>query len=107
MTRSSADILGARSIESGDGVGGFEGGDDAFDAREKMGGFECGGIGDGGVFGTAFVGEPGVFGADRGIVEAGGDGMRGGDLAVFGLQNVRVGALQNAGARASESLRGG
>ena len=33
--------------------------------------------------------------------------MRGGDLAVFGLQNISVGALQHAGARAGKSLRGG
>ncbi len=30
-----------------------------------------------------------------------------GDLAVFGLQHVGVGALQNAGARSGEALRGG
>ena len=33
--------------------------------------------------------------------------MRGGDLAVFVLQDVGVGALQNAGARAGEALMGG
>src|SRR5258706_5825812 len=33
--------------------------------------------------------------------------MSGGDLAVFGLQYVSVGALQDAGARSGEALRGG
>src|SRR5580700_6515218 len=33
--------------------------------------------------------------------------MRGGDLAVFGLQNISVGALQYAGARAGKSLCSG
>src|SRR6266478_4853539 len=53
------------------------------------------------------VGEPGVLGADGGIVEAGGDGVCGGDLAVAILQDVGVGALQHAGARAGITLRGG
>src|ERR1700722_16073505 len=85
-------------------MGGFERGDDAFGARKKSRGFERGSIGDGGVFGAAFVGKPGMFGADGGVVETCGNGMRGGDLAVFGLQNVRVGALQDSGACAGETL---
>ena len=68
--------------------------------REQARGIKSRGIGDGGIFGAAFVGEPGVFGTDRGIVEARGNGMRGGDLAVFVLQHVGVRALQNAGTRA-------
>jgi len=40
-------------------------------------------IGDGGIFGAVLVGEPGVLGADGGIIEASGDGMRCGDLAVL------------------------
>src|SRR6266849_4586574 len=50
---------------------------------------------------------PGVLGANGGIVEAGGDGVCGGDLAVAILQNVRVCALQHAGTRAGITLRGG
>ncbi len=38
------------------GVRGFECGDDAFGAREKAGGFQGGGIGDGGVFGAVLIG---------------------------------------------------
>src|SRR5206468_10402752 len=59
------------------------------------------------IFSAALVGEPGVLGADRGIVEAGRDGMRGGDLAVFVLQNVGVSSLQNAGARSGKTLMRG
>ena len=46
-----------------------------------------------------------MFGAYGWIVESGGNGMRGGDLAVFGLQNISVGALQNARTRSCETLR--
>ena len=84
---------------------GFERGDDAFGAGEKTRSGHGIVVGDGRIFGAAFVGEPGVFGADRRIVESGGDGMRSGDLAVFVLQDVGVGALQDAGARAGKTLR--
>ena len=67
-------------------------------------GVESGFIGDGRVFGAMLVGEPGVLGADGGIVESRGNGMRRGDLAVVVLQDVSVRALQHAGARAGESL---
>ncbi len=72
-----------------------------------MRGVQRGGIGDRKIFGATLVGEPRVFGTDRGIVESGGNRMCLGDLAVFGLQNVGVGALEDAWARAGESLRGG
>src|SRR5579885_1998365 len=68
--------------------------------RARRLGCERGFVRDGGVFSATLVGEPGMLGADGGIVEAGGDGMGGGDLAVLGLQDVGVGALQNARARA-------
>src|SRR2546429_6869711 len=92
--------------EAGDGVGGFERGDDAFGAGKGACGVECGGVGDGEIFGAALIGEPGVLGADGGIVEAGGNGMRRGDLDVFILQNVSVSALENTGARAGKTLMG-
>jgi len=66
-------------------------GDNAFGAREKLRGVQRGGIGDRKIFGATLVGEPRVFGTDRGIVESGGNRMCLGDLAVFGLQNVGVG----------------
>jgi len=71
--------------EASDGVGGFERGDDAFGAGEGARGVEGGGVRDGGIFSAALIGEPGVLGADGGIVEAGGNGVRGSDLSVFGL----------------------
>jgi len=61
-------------------------------------------IGNGGILGAALVGEPGVLGADGGIVEAGRNGMRRGDLAVFVLQDVGVSALENTGARSRKTL---
>jgi len=64
-------------------VSGFQRGDNAFGAREEVCGIERGLIGDGGIFGAALVGEPGVLGPDGGIVEASGNRMRSRDLAVF------------------------
>src|SRR6516162_3039789 len=93
--------------EAGDGVGGFKRGNDAFGARKELGGIESGLIGNGGVFGAALIGEPGVFGPGGGIVETRGNGMRSGDLAVFVLQDVGVSALEDAGARAGETLMRG
>src|SRR5260221_2624330 len=88
-------------------MGGFERGDDAFGAGESPRSVERGGVSYGGIFCAALIGEPGVLGTDGGVVEAGGDGMSCGDLAVFGLENVRVSTLKDAGACAGEALRGG
>src|SRR5262249_19810818 len=84
-----------------------ESGDDAFSAGEETRGFEGGGIGDGSVFGAALIGEPGVFWANGGIVEASGDRVRGGDLAVSRLQDGGVGGPEKAGARSGEALMRG
>src|SRR5712692_8906674 len=93
--------------EAGDSVRGLERRNDAFRARKEPRGVERCGIGHRAVFSTALLGEPGVLWTDSGIVKTRGNGVRRGDLAIFGLQNVRVGALQNAGARSKESLCGG
>ena len=93
--------------ETGDGVGGFQCGDDAFRAREELCGVESGGVGDSEILGATLVGEPGVFGTDGRIVETGGNGVSGSDLAVLGLQNISVSTLQNARTRSGEPLRGG
>src|SRR3569833_2013529 len=47
-----------------------------------------------------------VFGADGCVVEAGGNRMSEGDLAIFILEQITVGALKNAGcpARAARSV---
>lgn len=51
------DILPACAFdEAGDGVGGFEGGDDAFGAGEELRGGEGLIVGDGGIFGAALIG---------------------------------------------------
>ena len=88
-------------------VRGFERGNNSFDAGESARCLDGFFVGDGGVFGAAFVGEPGVLGADGGIIEAGGNGMGGCDLSIGILQQVGVCALQDAGARACETLPGG
>ena len=57
--------------EAGDGMGGFERRDDAFGTSEGLRGVESSGVAHGGIFGAALIGEPGVLGADGGIVETG------------------------------------
>src|SRR6266481_6439575 len=69
-----------------DGVRGFERGNNAFGASEQTGSIKRSGVRDGGIFGTALVGEPGMLGANGGIIESCGNGMRRGDLAVFILK---------------------
>ena len=55
------------------------------------------------VFGAALLRKPGVLGTHAGIIQTGGNGMRGGDLAVGCLQNVGVGSLQHSRPRSVES----
>src|SRR5574340_1120258 len=98
--------LGRAADELSDGVRGFERGNNAFDVRQSFGGVDRVVVGHGGVFGAPKIGEPGVFRANGRIIEASGDRMRGGDLAVVRLQNVAVGTLQNTGTRAAESTGG-
>src|SRR5215469_18869173 len=83
---------------------GFERGNNALRSRKQPRRLEGGGIRNRGIFGAVLVGKPCVLGTDRGIVQSGGNGMRRGDLAVRVLQNVGIGALQHARARASEAL---
>src|SRR5439155_15628094 len=90
--------------KAGDGMCGFERGNNALGAREQAGGIESGLIGNRGVFGAALIGKPGVLGTDGGIVEACGNGVRGCDLPILVLQNVSVGPLQHTGPSATETL---
>src|SRR5207249_10000497 len=83
---------------------GFERRNNTLGAREQAGGIESGLIGNSGVFGAALIGKPCVLGTDGGIVEARGNRMRRGDLAVFILQNVGVRPLQHTGPSATETL---
>ena len=48
-----------------------------------------------------------MLGTDGGVIEAGRNGMRRGDLAVFVLQYVSVRALENSGARSRKTLMSG
>src|SRR5579859_119349 len=75
-----------------------------FNAREHTRSIKSGGIRDGGVRGAALIREPRVLRTNCRIVESGGDGMRGGDLSVFVLQNVRECSLQHSGARSGKAL---
>ena len=79
----------------------FERRNDAFGARKQARRGKRIGIGDGRVFGAALVVQPGVLGADHGVVQAGGNGMCERDLPVFVLQHEAVGALQHAGGAAA------
>ena len=54
-------------------------------------------VGDGDVLGAAGILEPGVLGADAGIIEAGRDRVRLDDLAVLVLQQIGAVAVQHAG----------
>src|SRR5260370_29428424 len=74
--------------QTSDGVRRFERGNNAFGESEQTRGVERSGVGDGGVFGAALVGEPGVLGANGRIIEPRGNGMRRGNLAVFILKDV-------------------
>src|SRR3954447_1255176 len=49
------------------------------------------------VFGTTAVAQPRMLGADAGMVEAGGDRVRGGDLAVLVRQHRRASAVEDGG----------
>src|SRR5258708_23869372 len=92
--------------EARDGMGGFERRNDAFGKREKLGRFERRLIVHGGIFGAMLIRKPSVLRANGRIVEACGNRMRRRNLAVFILQDIGVGALENAGARACKSLMG-
>ena len=95
---------GGRAADGfGDGVGGFERRDDALGARQAAGGGQRFGVAGGDVLGAVAIVQPGVLGADHGVIEAGGDGVRERDLAVVVLQQVAVGAVQDAGSAAAKA----
>ena len=100
-------MSGCEAHGLGDGVGGFEGGDDALRAGEGDGGFEGVVIRAGDVGGAAGVVEHGVLGADGGVVEAGGDAVGARDLAGVVLEDVAVGSLEDAGEASADGLEAG
>ena len=92
-------VFGQRRREfadMGEGVGRFQGRDDAFGAGDPLEGVQRLVVGDGDVFGAARVLEVGVFGADAGVVQARRDAVGRPDLPVLVLQDVRRRAVQDA-----------
>lgn len=80
----------------GDGVGAFEGGDDALGVGEFAEGGEGFVVSGEGVFGAANVLKIGMLGADGGVVEAGADRMGKFDLAVVVGEEPGFGTLEDA-----------
>ena len=83
-------LIGAHGLGQlhgvGHGVAGFQRRDDALGAAQVVEGGQRLGVGDADVLGAADVLQPGMLGADAGVVQAGADAVRLGDLAVFVLQ---------------------
>jgi len=79
-----------------DGVGSFEGGDDAFDFGETAEGGEGFVVGGVVVVDAAGVAVVAVLGSDGGVVEAGGDGVGELDLAVGIGEEPGFGALEDS-----------
>ena len=95
-----------RAFEGGGhGVRGLEGRNDAFEPAQAVEGVEGLFVGDGAVLGQALVVEVGVLGADAGVVEAGGDRVADGDLAVVVLQQVRLVAVEDTDLAAADAGR--
>jgi hypothetical protein len=69
----------------GEGVAAFQGGEDAFELRDLLEGFERFIVSDAEVLDPAGILPIGMLGADAGVVEAGADGVDVGGLAIFVL----------------------
>src|SRR5690606_33294879 len=80
----------------GHGVARFQRGDDAFGAAQTVEGGQRLIIGNANVLGAAQLLQPGVFGADSGVVQARADAVGFGDLAVGVLQDHGAVAVQYA-----------
>ena len=78
-------------------------GDDAFCAGEPHGSVEGLPIRGGYIFSATGIMQGRVLGPDRGIVKTGGHRVRQRDLAIFVLQEIRIGALQHARRSAIEA----
>src|SRR5262245_47598980 len=86
-------------------MGRLERGDDPLELRAKLEGVERLLVGHGDVVHAAAILEPGMFGTDARVVEAGGDGMALEDLPVIVLEEIGAIAVQHAGPSAGH--RGG
>src|SRR5690606_15371098 len=87
----------------GDCVRGFKRRNDSFCPCEEFGGVESLRIGAWHILGAAVVVQPGVLGSNRGVVEAGRDGMCQRDLSVLILKQIAVAAVQNTRSRTGEA----
>ena len=83
-------------LRSGERMGALDGGDDALGAGEQRHRVHRLGVADRPVRRSAGLVQPGMFGADAGVVEAGRDGVRLDGLAVVVLEQVGPGAVQHA-----------
>ena len=85
-----------------DGMAGLERGNDALGPAEKLERIKRLVICDGGVFDAFHVFQPGMFGADAGVIETRADRVAFGDLAVIVLQQVGLVAVEHAGEPAKQ-----
>ena len=83
----------------------LERGHNAFCPGQAQSGLEGFFIGGGNIFGPAGIMQGRMLRPYRSVVQAGRNGVGESDLAVVVLQDVRVGALQNAGRTTAESRR--
>ncbi|MBA7587028.1 hypothetical protein ES708_29038 [subsurface metagenome] len=79
-----------------DGVGGFQGGDDALGLAEELKAFKGFLVGHRHILGAATVLEIAVLGTDTGVIQTRRDAVRLPDLAVLVLKDVGLGAVENA-----------
>src|SRR5579862_9102189 len=83
---------------------GFQGRNNSFGASKHPRSFDGVFVADSSVFGAPLFREPRMFGADRRVIKASGNGMCSGDLAILRLQYIRVSALQDARTSADKSF---
>src|ERR1700730_10571324 len=86
-------------------MGGFQRWDNSLAAAKQSRRIQSRRIGHRKVLSTLFIRQPRVLGTDRRVIEPGGNRMRGGNLSIFVLQHVGVGAVKDARSRAGKPLR--
>src|SRR5262245_53980821 len=96
------DQVGVEVSSAGERVGRLERGEEALGAGELLERLERLLIGCDDVLGPAGVAEKGVLRADAGVVEAGRDRVRVGDLSVFVGEHRGAGAVKHGGASGSQ-----
>src|SRR5437588_4255486 len=89
------EVAGAMVERPGDGVRALERGDDPFQTGGALESSQGVRVGDRAIRCAPRVPQPGVLGTGAWIVEAGGDRMGLEYLAIFGLHQRRVGAVQD------------